>query len=62
MTLTHVPAVMTRRPEGEGVVAIPQVEKTNERYTGVRAPDIPSEFTGGTSDVLKRPKVLLTRS
>jgi hypothetical protein len=27
MTLAHVPAVMTRKPEGEGVVASPQVDE-----------------------------------
>jgi hypothetical protein len=61
MTLAHVPAVMTRKPEGEGVVASPRVEQTNERYTGVRAPNIPRVLKGGTSDVLKRLKYLFSR-
>jgi hypothetical protein len=61
MTLAHVPAVMTRKPEGEGMVASPQVVKTHERYTGVRAPDIPSVLKGGTSDFLKRLKILFSR-
>jgi hypothetical protein len=61
MTLTHVPAVMTRKPKVEGVVESPQVVKTHERYTGVRAPEIPSVLKGGTSDVLKRLKNLFSR-
>jgi hypothetical protein len=61
MTLAHVTAVMTRKPEGEGVVASPQVVQTHESYTGVRAPDIPSVLKGGTSDVLKRLKNSFSR-
>ncbi len=43
------------------MVESPRVEQTNERYTGVRAPDIPSVLKGDTSDVLKRLKNLFSR-
>ena len=58
MTLTYVPAVMTRKPRGDGVVESPQVVKMHDRMTGLLILHV---LTERKPDVLKRQKNLLSR-